>query len=134
MDYEHDAGSRVRYLVDGFRLPDIEGWFRYGCWAFDYKNKEQVEAICDEALKNGVCTHIEHSMANEGTCYFFCYEDDVKAHQKITRYFVVKNLIPRDENGKLSNIAYRLPNGEEDTQEPLTLSFLIDLDTGAPTF
>lgn len=134
MEHEHNTDSRVRYLAYGCRLPDLEGMFTYGCWAFSFRNKEQVEAICDEALKNGVCDHIEHTAAEEGTCYFFCHEDDMKAHQKITWFFVVRNLIPRGDNGRLCNIAFRLPNGEEDKEEPLTLSYLIDLDTGEPTF
>ena len=106
-----------------------------GKWMYFFDNKDFVAEICKNAVKNNIVAQSKHSNSKEGVACFYLNIDDNKSHKKVLSYFIENNLIPRNRNGKLKNIAFKLDNqtrrGEygEKFKAKLKLSDFIDLNT-----
>ncbi len=113
-----------------------------GKWMYFFKASdiEAVTTLCRKSVLEDVVCNVKHTgneyLTDTGVACFYIDGLNTDQHNRVLRYFMDNNMIPRNKNGNYRNIAFKF---DEETRQgsygdnfkaKLNLSDFVDVTTG----
>ena len=119
----------------GNELPEFDT-HKCGKWMYFFDDRDFIEKICDEAIKQEAIKLCKHSDEENGVTCFYLEDDDIEAHKKILKFFLDNKLIKKTKTGRLYNIGFKYDDQTEageygdNFKALIKLDKFVDLNTG----
>ena len=104
---------------DRYQADEIPEHYRNktGKWMLYLNDAFLADRVCQKAIEQGIVYSCKHLLdLDEGPTCFYCEFDDEEAHKRIIQFMIENRLIDRRQDGRLTNISYKLDqqtrNGE----------------------